>query len=239
MKLLAVDTSGLVASVALLVDDRILAEYSVDYKKTHSETLMPMINEIVHITELDLKELDAIAIAGGPGSFTGLRIGSATVKGMAEVLEIPIVSVPTVDAMAMNLWGTDDYIVPIMDARRNQTYTGIYEIDRNGRLLTKLEQCAISIEELAEEINRLGHPVIMLGDGVDRFMENMDELLKVEHRYAPAGMNRQSAASLARLAQQYYSEGKYTGAEEHTPVYLRKSQAERERENKECSKSAV
>ena len=238
MKLLAVDSSGLVATVALLVDDSILAEYSVNYKKTHSETLMPMINEIVSITEFDIKELDAIAIAGGPGSFTGLRIGSATVKGMAEVLGIPIVSVPTVDAMAMNLWGSDDYIVPMMDARRNQTYTGIYEIDRDGKLITKLEQCAVSIEELAEEINKLAHPVIMLGDGADRFRDSMDELLKVEHRYAPAGMNRQRAASLARLAAQYYNEGKYTTAAEHTPVYLRKSQAEREREMKECSKSA-
>ncbi|XME03015.1 tRNA (adenosine(37)-N6)-threonylcarbamoyltransferase complex dimerization subunit type 1 TsaB [Lachnospiraceae bacterium C1.1] len=238
MKLLAIDTSGLVATVAILVDDSILAEYSVNYKKTHSETLMPMINEIVSITETDIKEFDAIAIAGGPGSFTGLRIGSATAKGIAEVLDIPIVSVPTVDALAYNLWGTSDYIVPMMDARRNQTYTGIYEIDKEGNLIAELEQSAISVEELANKINELGRPVVMLGDGVDRFKPDMDELLTVEHRYAPASMNRQRAASVAMLGAAYYKEGKYTSAAEHAPEYLRKSQAERERENKECSKSA-
>ena len=232
MKLLAIDSSGLVASVAILVDDSILAEYSVNYKKTHSETLMPMINEIVKITEFDIKELNAIAVAGGPGSFTGLRIGSATAKGMAQVLDIPIINVPTVDALAYNLWGNSDYIVPMMDARRNQTYTGIYEIDKEGRLIAKMEQSAISVEELAQKINEFDRNVVILGDGVERFKNAMDELLKVEHRYAPANMNRQRASSVALLGVQYYKAGKYTSAAAHTPVYLRKSQAEREREEK-------
>ncbi|MGN0253784.1 MAG: tRNA (adenosine(37)-N6)-threonylcarbamoyltransferase complex dimerization subunit type 1 TsaB, partial [Lachnospiraceae bacterium] len=127
MKILAIDSSGLVATVAVLEDDELIAEYTVNYKKTHSETLLPMLDEIKSMINLDLSEIDAIAVTKGPGSFTGLRIGSATVKGLAYALNVPIISVPTVDALSMNLWGSDKLIVPVMDARREQVYTGIYE----------------------------------------------------------------------------------------------------------------
>ena len=127
MKILALDSSSLTASVAVVEDDITIAEYTVNYKKTHSQTLLPMLDEIIKMTEQDLGEMDAIAIAAGPGSFTGLRIGSATVKGLAQALEKPIVSVPTVDGLAGNLYGTDKVVCPLMDARRNQTYTGLYE----------------------------------------------------------------------------------------------------------------
>ena len=118
MKILAIDSSGLVATVAVLEDDELIAEYTVNYKKTHSETLLPMLDEIKSMINLDLSEIDAIAVTKGPGSFTGLRIGSATVKGLAYALNVPIISVPTVDALSMNLWGSDKLIVPVMDARR-------------------------------------------------------------------------------------------------------------------------
>ena len=120
MKILAIDSSGLVATVAVLEDDELIAEYTVNYKKTHSETLLPMLDEIKSMINLDLSEIDAIAVTKGPGSFTGLRIGSATVKGLAYALNVPIISVPTVDALSMNLWGSDKLIVPVMDARREQ-----------------------------------------------------------------------------------------------------------------------
>ena len=126
MKILALDSSSLTASVAIVEDDITVAEYTVNYKKTHSQTLLPMLDEIVSMTEQDLNTLDAIAVASGPGSFTGLRIGSATVKGLAEALQKPIVPVPTVDGLAGNLYGTDKLVCPLMDARRGQTYSGLY-----------------------------------------------------------------------------------------------------------------
>ena len=126
MKILAIDSSGLTASIAVLEDDLMIAEYTITHKKTHSQTLLPMLDTIVQTLQMDLEEIDAIAVAKGPGSFTGLRIGSATAKGLAFVLNKPIIPVPTVDALAYNLYGTTALICPLMDARRNQTYTGIY-----------------------------------------------------------------------------------------------------------------
>ena len=120
MKILGLDSSGLVASVAVVEEDITIAEYTVNYKKTHSQTLLPMLDELKRMTELDLHTLDAIAIAAGPGSFTGLRIGSATAKGLGLALNLPILPVPTVDALAYNLYGSSALVCPLMDARRNQ-----------------------------------------------------------------------------------------------------------------------
>lgn len=126
MRILALDSSGLVASVAVVEEEQTIAEYTVNYKKTHSQTLLPMLDEIVKMTEMNLGEIDAIAVAGGPGSFTGLRIGSATAKGLGLALKKPLIHIPTVDGLAYNLYGNEGVICPIMDARRNQVYTGIY-----------------------------------------------------------------------------------------------------------------
>ena len=147
MKILGIDSSGIVASVAIVQDDIMVAEYSVNYKKTHSQTLMLMVDEVVRMTEQDLEEIDAIAVAAGPGSFTGLRIGSATVKGLGMALDKPVISVPTCHALAYNLWGAHGALCPIMDARRNQVYTGIYEFV-NGELVCLHEQEAMNIQEL-------------------------------------------------------------------------------------------
>ena len=127
MKILGLDSSGLVASVAVVEDEELRGEYTINYKKTHSQTLLPMLDEVAKMIELDLETIDAIAVSGGPGSFTGLRIGSATAKGLGLALQKPLVHVPTVDALAYNLVGHRDMVCPLMDARRQQTYTGIYE----------------------------------------------------------------------------------------------------------------
>ena len=231
MKILAIDSSSLVASVAVVEDDIMVAEYTINHKKTHSQTLLPMIDEISKMAETDLSNVDAIAVSGGPGSFTGLRIGSATAKGLGLVWNKPLVHVPTVDAMAYNLYGTDKLICPMMDARRNQTYTGIYEFV-NGEFEILVEQCAISVEELIDKINELGREVIFLGDGVPVFKDILDEKLTVAHSYAPAHMNRQRAGAVAVLGGLYYANGKYETAAEHEPNYLRQSQAEREAKEK-------
>ena len=127
-KILGIESSSLVASVAILDGDTITAEYTVNHKKTHSQTLLPMLDEIVRMTEQNLEDLDAIAVSGGPGSFTGLRIGSATAKGLGLALEKPLIHVPTLDAMAYNLYGCGERICPIMDASRGQVYLSLIHI---------------------------------------------------------------------------------------------------------------
>lgn len=236
MKLIALDSSGLVASVAILEDDNLLAEYTINYKKTHSQTLLPMLNEIAGMVELDLADIDAIAVAKGPGSFTGLRIGSATAKGLGLALGKPIVEIPTVDGMAYQLYGVEDMICPLMDARRGQVYTGLYcfcDVDSRYRFETVRAQCAVSIEEIIEACNENGRKVIFLGDGVPVHRDRIDVLTQVPYEFAPAFCNRQRAAAVGALAQEYYRAGNFVDASEHAPDYLRLSQAERERKEKE------
>lgn len=232
MRILAMDSSGLVASVALVEDDVTIAEYSVNYKKTHSQTLLPMLDEIGKMLELDLNTIDALAIAAGPGSFTGLRIGSATVKGLGLALQKPVIGVPTMEAMAYNLYGNTGLICPMMDARRNQVFTGIYEFVKNeagdGYQLTVVEdQMGIDIQDLIEKLNACGKPVTFLGDAVPLHKERFKELLKVPYMEAPAHMNRQRAACVAAAAMAGC--GTETSAADHRPDYLRVSQAEREK----------
>lgn len=232
MKILALDSSGLVASVAVTEDDNLLGEYTINYKKTHSQTLLPMLDEVAKMIELDLKTVDAIAVSAGPGSFTGLRIGSATAKGLALALDKKIVSVPTVDALAYNIWNCTDVICPLMDARRQQTYTGLYTFE-DGRMQTLLPQCVVQIEEIINKVNDMGKPVVFLGDGVPVFADFIEQHCKVPYQYAPAHCNKQRAASVAALGAILYGEGKAEPAAEHKPDYLRLSQAERERQEKE------
>lgn len=199
MKILALDSSGLVASAAVVEDDITIAEYTINYKKTHSQTLLPMLDELRRMTELDLHTIDAIAVAAGPGSFTGLRIGSATAKGLGFALDIPIIPVPTVDALAYNLYGSDKLICPLMDARRNQVYTGLYTFrkgmspDAGYDMDVVEQQCAVDIAQIAGLINGLGTDteVLFLGDGVSVYREQIAELIRVKYSFAPACCNRQ------------------------------------------------
>ncbi len=231
MKILALESSGLVAGVAVAEDDNLLGEYTINYKKTHSQTLLPMLDEVAKMTELDLSTVDAIAVSAGPGSFTGLRIGSATAKGLGLALQKPLIHIPTVDALACNLWGCGTLICPLMDARRNQTYTGIYRF-ADGQLQVIREQCAVGIAEIISHLNALGQPVVFLGDGVPVFRSYIEENCTAEYQFAPAHMNKQRAGSVAWLGLQYAKAGKTESAAEHKPDYLRLSQAERERKER-------
>ena len=242
MKVLAIDSSGMTATVAVVEDTQTIAEYTVNFKKTHSQTLLPMIDTMGKMIELDLKSIDAIAVAGGPGSFTGLRIGSATAKGLGLALEKPLIHVPTVDGLAYNLYGCQDIICPIMDARRKQVYTGMYTFARReleGSKQTELvldvleAQNASPIDELIDRLNIHGRPVVFLGDGVPVYQDVIREKMRVPFSFAPASANRQRAAVVGALGIQYYKEGKFETAMEHQPDYLRVSQAERERAEKE------
>ena len=126
MKILAIEASGLVAGCAVLDGEILSADYNIQHKKTHSQSLVPMMDEVRTMLGMELDTVDAIALSGGPGSFTGLRIGAATAKGLGLALNVPLIPVPTVDAIAYNLYGTDALVCPLMDARRQQTYTGLF-----------------------------------------------------------------------------------------------------------------
>ena len=235
MKVLGIDSSGMVASIAVVEDMQMLGEYTINYKKTHSQTLLPMLDEVAKMIELDLADIDVIAVAAGPGSFTGLRIGSATAKGLGLALKKSLVSVPTLEGIAFNFCGSDKVICPMMDARRSQVYTGIYEFD--GNTLRKVEdQMAVPVEEILEKLNTIGKEVVLAGDGVSVYMEQIEKYLKVPYLVAPAHLNRQRAGAVAVLGMQYAKEGKTETAMEHQPDYLRLSQAERERAEKQAGK---
>ena len=244
MKICSIDSSGLVAGVAITENDITVADYSIQYKITHSQTLMPMLDEIVKRIGMDISDVDALAVAAGPGSFTGLRIGSATVKGLGLVIDKPVVAVPTLEALAYNAYGADGLVCPIMDARRHQVYTGIYSFEYNKEtceydMKCLLPQTACEFDELVDKLNELGKRVMFLGDGVPVFAGEMNEKLTVEYSLAPAHMNRQRAAALGALAVRYMEnrvdglEGVVTSADDFAPVYLRLSQAEREKKERE------
>ena len=236
MKILGLDSSGIVASVAIVEDDVLIAEYTVNYKKTHSQTLLPMLDEIAKMTELDLNSIDAIAVAAGPGSFTGLRIGSATAKGLGLALKKPLIAIPTVEGLAYNLYDISGLICPIMDARRKQVYTGIYRFT-DHQLKVVEDQMAVPMETVIEKLNQYGETVTFLGDGVPVFHELIAEKMSVPYSFAPTHVNKQRAAAVAALGEIYYRQGKTETAMEHVPDYLRVSQAERERAEREAAKA--
>lgn len=229
MKILGIESSGLVASAAVVVEDSLVAEFTVNNKQTHSQTLLPMIDQVVQMSGVELKELDAIAVAAGPGSFTGLRIGAATAKGLGLALDKPLVPVPTLEGLAYRMAGADGLICPLMDARRNQVYTGIYRI-KNNQLKIVSSQKAVDILEILKELEQYQEKTVFLGDGVPVHRETIEKEYSGEYQFAPLHLSRQNASSVAALGELYFQQGKYETAAEHKPFYLRQSQAERERE---------
>ena len=192
MRILGIESASLVASVAIVTDDVITAEYTVNLKKTHSQTLLPMIDEIVKMLEVPLESIDAIAVSGGPGSFTGLRIGSATAKGLGLALKKPLIHVPTMDAMGYCLYGASALICPMLDARRQQVYTGLYRYEEKFEIVK--EQYITDIHALIAELNERGERVIFLGDGVPVNRAVIEEEMKVPYSFAPAQARRQRLA---------------------------------------------
>ncbi len=229
MKILAVETSGSVAGVALTEDNILRAEFTLNYKMTHSQTIMPLINEVKQYLNLDLKSIDYIACSAGPGSFTGLRIGAATAKGIAMGIKKPIVPVSTLAGLAYNVYMTDALICPVIDARRDQVYTAFYEW-KDGKLNTVTEDRIAMIDDVIKEAQEFNRPVIFVGDGI---FVHADKINSVNtFVMAPASCNMQRASSVASLAAELVKEGRYIEGSSFVPVYLRKSQAERELEEK-------
>ena len=233
MKILGIESASVTASAAVLSDDILLAEYTTNYKKTHSETLLPMVSEILRMTGTAPEDLTIIAVSEGPGSFTGLRIGAAAAKGLAFALDIPIVPVPTLDAIAYGMAGSADILCPLMDARRGEVYSGLYEFDGTELIVHKKAEalpCTEQVrraEELAEE---RGKRVMYLGDGLPVFREEIAKLTEGRALFAPPQLQNQRAGSVAALGKILYERGIVSDAYSFSPLYLRKSQAEQERE---------
>lgn len=232
MNILAIDASGIAGSVAYIKDDRLVGEYYMCHKLTHSETIMPMLEHLKGIIGLELETLDAIASTSGPGSFTGLRIGVTTAKAMALALGVPVIGIPTLDVLAHNITFFEGLICPVMDARRNQVYTAIYQ-SHSGNIKRISEYMAIDIEELMTKLEGFKEKVVFLGDGTWPYQNMIKERLGKSAQFAPSYLNLQRAGTLAQMACIEYKKGNMTDASLFMPMYLRKSQAEREREERE------
>lgn len=231
MKILAVDTSSMVASVAILENTTLLAEYSVNNGKTHSQKLMSMIRGLMEDLGLKPRDMDVYAAASGPGSFTGLRIGVTTVKAMAYAAEKPVAGVVTLDGLAYNIAPCDFLLCPMLDARNNQVYTALYKWEKNNQVKVT-EYMGIDIKELARLIKGRNQEALFLGDAVDIHRDFLMSELKEKCHFAQGNLNMARASSIGSLAFAKASAGKLEDSFDMVPFYLRKSQAERELERK-------
>lgn len=230
MRVFAIDTSTMVATACILEDEQVLCEYSLSHKWTHSKKLMPMILNMFLSCELTPKDIDVFSCAIGPGSFTGLRIGAATIKGFAQAEGKDVLGIPTLDALAYNLFGYSGYICPILDAQQGMVYSAIYKWEESK--LTKLSDFSpILFEDLLDIINREYKEVVFIGDAVfiykDKILENIEKA-----QIAPGAFIMPRASSVAHLASKLYKEGKSESYFSLKPYYIRKSQAELEYEKK-------
>ena len=228
MKILALDSTAIAASVALCEDDALLGEYTIQNGNTHSETILPMVESLLKHFGLTPNEIDLFALSAGPGSFTGVRIGAATVKGLAFGRNKPCIGVSTLEALATNLTVADGLICPVMNARRKQVYTALFRC-KNGNLERLMPDSAIAISELDQILSAYDEPVRLCGDGYDMTLD----LLTHSIIPTPARLRPQSAYSVAQVAKRMYDDGVRTTDTELSPVYLRLSQAERERMERE------
>ena len=230
MLTLAFETSAKAASVALLDGDRLLGESYQNTGLTHSQTLMVMAENLIASCGYIPRQIEAVAVAAGPGSFTGIRIGVAAAKGFAWGAELPCYGVSTLEAMALNLGAYDGYVVPVMDARRSQVYTATFRAE-NGTLTRIREDRAISLAELGEDMKNYTGSIFLVGDGsilcYNTLKESVSRLVcPPEHRM------HQRAAGVGLAAARQIADGTPGNAGELTPNYLRLSQAERERAEK-------
>lgn len=234
MKVLAIDTSANVAAAAVAEENVLLGEYILNHKKTHSQKIMVMIEELLKDLELTVRDIDLFAVANGPGSFTGLRIGVATMKALAHSVNKPIAGVSSLAAMAYNLPYAEHIIVPVMDARANRVYTASYIWDEGFKELTAPE--ATTIEECVENCGEL-LDTIFVGDGAIAHREYIKEKLGERAIFAPAPAMLARASSVAAIALDMEKRGEVCGYADLKPIYLRKSQAERELEERQKSEN--
>lgn len=226
MKVLAIDTSSVVATCAVLDEEKLLGEYTLNQDMTHSERLIPMIKTLMDSLKLKPEDIDLFAGSVGPGSFTGLRIGLATIKGLAHVVDKSVIGISTLEALAFNV-PFDGIVIPTMDARRDRVYTGIYRWE-NGKLLNIMEPTILNIDELLDIVDSKYEKVLFNGDGTLVFKDRIDEKLKDKALYAPISLNMAKASSIGELALLKWEEGSQENYFNLSPDYLRESQAQRQ-----------
>ena len=227
MLILALESSAKAASVALMEDESLIAQYSQCSGLTHSRTLLPMVEDMLKNTEKKIADVDLIAVAHGPGSFTGIRIGVSTVKGLAWASDKKCVGVSTLEAMAWHGVSAGGLICPVMDARRSQVYNALFETDGDGRPVRLTEDRAVSLAELAWELKDYQCAPLLVGDGAKLTYDYLTNE-GIACRMAPANLLYQSAWGVGMAAL-----GKDAGStDDLLPVYLRLSQAERERQER-------
>ncbi len=240
MNIIAIDASGAAGSVAYIKSGKLAGEYYFCDKLTHSQTIMLMLESLKQMIGINLEKVDAVAVTAGPGSFTGLRIGVTAAKVLALSLNVPIIGIPTLDVIANGVTFTDNFICPIMDARRNQVYTALYKYsdDGNGKVERITDYMAIDMNEYIEDIiaraQETNKKVIFLGDGVDVYKDKIVEALGSYALFMPKFINLQHASVLACMAVEEYEKGNTEDPDLFVPMYLRKSQAEREKEEREA-----
>lgn len=225
MKILSLDTTAEVCTAAICDDKKLIAEMTVNTGNTHSQTLLPVVEQILKISKTSLDDIDCFSCSTGPGSFTGVRIGVATVKGIAYGKNKPCISVSTLEALAYNLIGCDGILCPVMNARRNQVYNALFEC-KDSTLTRLCDDRALSIEELDEELSAQNLPVYLVGDGYEITLRGFK---KTKPEIVPERMRVQNAYSVACCAIEKYNAGQTLTDGEIVPIYLRPSQAERER----------
>lgn len=226
MKILAIDSSATAASVALVDNGKVLGEFYINTRLTHSQTLMPMVENLLKCTQSALNEVDLFAVSAGPGSFTGIRIGVASIKGLAMAENKPCVGVSTLEAIAYNLELMQGTICAVMDARCQQVYNAVFRTDGN-RIERLTPDRAISIEALAEEFKNYKKPFYLVGDGA-KLCYNSEWFKGLEVTLSPEPLIYQRACSVAKAAVCAYEQGKEVTPAALMPVYLRLPQAERE-----------
>ena len=227
MKILAFEASAKACSVAIWQDGQLLAESYQNTGLTHSQTLMVMAEDMIKTCDLTPEDIDAVAVAAGPGSFTGVRIGVAAAKGFAWGRQIPCCGVSTLEAMAENLGVYEGYALAAMDARRNQVYTALFKA-KKGTLTPVISDCACSLEELAEKLSHKRGNIYLVGDGAQLVYRTLQEKLPKLVLPAPQHLH-QRAAGVAKVAEKMLQQGVSCDAAALKPNYLRLSQAERER----------
>ena len=232
MLILAFESSAKAASVALVRDGALISQYSQCTALTHSRTLLPLAEDMLKNAELKVSDVDLIAVAHGPGSFTGIRIGVSTVKGLSWAADKPCVGVSTLEAMAWHGLAAGGYVCPVMDARRAQVYNAIFKIEE-GRPIRVTEDRPIALEELAEEVRALNAPVFLVGDGTELTKRYLDKA-GIPCVAAPENLRWQSAWGVAMAA----ADKPPVCSEELLCVYLRLSQAERERQERLAAQQA-
>jgi tRNA threonylcarbamoyladenosine biosynthesis protein TsaB len=230
MRVLAVETSTLTGATALVEGDTVVAECRLSIAITHSERLLPALDHLLTVAGLTLSDVDAYAVAVGPGSFTGLRIGLSTVKSLAFATRKPLAGVPTLDALAWSLPFSVHPVCPILDAKKGEVYSALYRTDA-GRLERLWDARAIAPEALAEALAReVRGPVVFLGDGVTPFAPVLRRLLGEAARFAPPAQRVPSAVTVADLARAALERGESADPAGLVPLYLRRSEAELGRE---------